>query len=422
MSFFRIGTIAAKLRVVGVCRHGAGKSPRDLIVVLSGEFPIAPTSLLVTDTRTISYAITTITGRSVRSPRNRCLPGTDIAIYHLVWAYLAWRKDIALSQKILAVDDEPDILRLTQFLLESWGYEVSTAASGREAVERAQTEEPDLILMDVNMEEMNGFEACEKIKNDFATSFIPVIMLTSQDQVQNKVHGLGKGADDYVIKTVDPLELQARIEMVIRRTQEQSGANPLTRLPGNLVLEREIKKRLDSGEPFSVCYCDLDNFKAYNDKYGYEAGDRVIFHTAQTIMNSVRALGDNGDFVGHIGGDDFVVVTTPVRDKLTCKAIAETFDGSIVKFYHAEDLERGSIQIENRSGTLERFPIMSITMAIVSGVKGDFPSTHVIAERAAELKKYLKKYAGSNYLSERRGIREQNVNAVTVTQGMGSAR
>ena len=303
----------------------------------------------------------------------------DIAIYHLVWAYLAWRKEIALSQKILAVDDEPDILRLTQFLLESWGYEVSTAASGREAVERAQTEEPDLILMDVNMEEMNGFEACEKIKNDFATSFIPVIMLTSQDQVQNKVHGLGKGADDYVIKTVDPLELQARIEMVIRRTQEQSGANPLTRLPGNLALEREIKKRLDSGDPFSVCYCDLDNFKAYNDKYGYEAGDRVIFHTAQTIMNSVRDLGDNGDFVGHIGGDDFVVVTTPARDKLTCKAIAETFDGSIVKFYHAEDLARGSIDIENRSGTLERFPIMSITMAIVSGVKGDFPSTHVIA-------------------------------------------
>lgn len=195
---------------------------------------------------------------------------------------------MSLSQKILAVDDEPDILRLTQFLLESWGYEVSTASSGKEAVEQAQAVEPDLILMDVNMEEMNGFEACEKIKGDFATSFIPVIMLTSQDQVQNKVHGLGKGADDYVIKTVDPLELQARIEMVIRRTQEQSGANPLTRLPGNLALEREIKKRLDAGDVFSVCYCDLDNFKAYNDKYGYEAGDKVIFHTAQIMMATVR--------------------------------------------------------------------------------------------------------------------------------------
>ena len=242
-----------------------------------------------------------------------------------------------MSQKILAVDDEPDILRLTQFLLESWGYEVSTASSGKEAVEQAQVIEPDLILMDVNMEEMNGFEACEKIKGDFATSFIPVIMLTSQDQVQNKVHGLGKGADDYVIKTVDPLELQARIEMVIRRTQEQSGANPLTRLPGNLALEREIKKRLDTGDVFSVCYCDLDNFKAYNDKYGYEAGDKVIFHTAQILMNTVRELSDSDDFVGHIGGDDFVVVTTPERDTTIVKAIAKQFDETIVKFYDDKD-------------------------------------------------------------------------------------
>lgn len=329
-----------------------------------------------------------------------------------------------MSQKILAVDDEPDILRLTQFLLESWGYEVSTASSGKEAVEQAQVIEPDLILMDVNMEEMNGFEACEKIKGDFATSFIPVIMLTSQDQVQNKVHGMGKGADDYVIKTVDPLELQARIEMVIRRTQEQSGANPLTRLPGNLALEREIKKRLDTGDAFSVCYCDLDNFKAYNDKYGYEAGDKVIFHTAQIIMNTVRGLSESDDFVGHIGGDDFVVLTTPERDNAIVKAIAAKFDETIVEFYDDEDLERKSIQIENRAGELERFPIMSITLAIISGSKEDFESTHVIAERAAELKKYLKKFQGSNFLSERRGLREEALGKTKVmtSQRLSSAR
>lgn len=328
---------------------------------------------------------------------------------------------MSLSQKILAVDDEPDILRLTQFLLESWGYEVSTASSGREAVEQAQAVEPDLILMDVNMEEMNGFEACEKIKSDFATSFIPVIMLTSQDQVQNKVHGLGKGADDYVIKTVDPLELQARIEMVIRRTQEQSSANPLTRLPGNLALEREIKKRLDDGDVFSVCYADLDNFKAYNDKYGYEAGDKVIFHTAQILMNTVRDGGDDTAFVGHIGGDDFVIVTSPEYDNVLAKAVTEEFDRSIVKFYDEDDLENKGIQIENRAGTLEDFPIMSITLAVISGGKEDFESTHVIAERAAELKKYLKKFQGSNFLSERRGLREEALGEVTTSRGLGSA-
>lgn len=327
-----------------------------------------------------------------------------------------------MSQKILAVDDEPDILRLTQFLLESWGYEVATASSGKEAVEQARLVEPDLILMDVNMEEMNGFEACEKLKSDFATSFIPVIMLTSQDQVQNKVHGLGKGADDYVIKTVDPLELQARIEMVIRRTQEQSGANPLTRLPGNMALERQVKMRLEAGDAFSVCYCDLDNFKAYNDKYGYEAGDKVIFHTAQILMSTVRELGTRDDFVGHIGGDDFVLITNPDRDSIICKAIAEKFDETIVNFYDEADRERRSIQVENRSGEIEDFPIMSITLAIVSGGKEDFGSTHVIAERAAELKKYLKRFEGSNFLSERRGTREEVVPEVQASQGLGSAR
>ena len=328
---------------------------------------------------------------------------------------------MSLSQKILAVDDEPDILRLTQFLLESWGYEVSTASSGKEAIERANQDPPDLILMDVNMEEMNGFEACEKIKSDFATGFIPVIMLTSQDQVQNKITGLGKGADDYVIKTVDPLELQARIEMVIRRTQEQSRAYPLTRLPGNLALEREVKKRLLSGDNFSVCYCDLDNFKAYNDKYGYEAGDKVIFHTAQLLMGSVRSLGDHGDFVGHIGGDDFVLVTEPERDNEICRTVVDRFDPTIPDFYGERDRLRKGIQVENRSGTLENFPIMTITMAVISGSQNDFESTHVIVERAAELKKYLKRFKGSNFLSERRGAEVQTVDEVAAGQRLGSA-
>ena len=312
-----------------------------------------------------------------------------------------------MHQKILAVDDEPDILRLTQFLLESWGYDVVTAANGKKAIETAQAETPDLILMDVNMEEMNGFEACAKLKSDFATSFIPVIMLTSQDQVQNKITGLGQGADDYVIKTVDPLELQ------------------LTRLPGNIALEREIKNRLQGGAHFSVCYCDLDNFKAYNDKYGYEAGDKVIVHAAQLLMDVVRELSDGGDFVEHIGGDDFVILTSPERDSDICRRVVDGFDQTIPDFYGEEDRARKGIQVENRSGHLENFPLMTITVAVVSGSREDLKSTHVIAERAAELKKYLKRFAGSNYLSERRGVREpskdRQTEKVATSQGLSSA-
>jgi diguanylate cyclase (GGDEF)-like protein len=314
---------------------------------------------------------------------------------------------MSLTHKILAVDDEPDILRLTQYLLESWGYEVASAENGREAIEVARQEIPDLILMDVNMEEMNGLEACEHLKSDFSTSFIPVIMLTSQDQVSDKITGLGKGADDYVIKTVDPLELKARIEMVIRRTQEQSSANPLTKLPGNIMIERVVQQRLAAGSEFSVCYCDLDNFKAYNDKYGYEAGDRVIVHTARLLIQSVREKGDPSDFVGHIGGDDFVIVTNQTREDGICSGMIKSFDETIPDFYDQQDKTRQHIEVENRSGSLERFPIMSITIAVVNNVTEKVRSSHAIAERAAELKKYLKRFQGSNYLSERRGAPEQ---------------
>ncbi len=264
-----------------------------------------------------------------------------------------------MAQKILAVDDEPDILRLTQYLLESWGYEVITARNGRVAVESATTELPDLILMDVNMEEMNGFEACEKLKGNYVTSAIPVIMLTSQDQVHNKITGLDKGADDYVIKTVDPMELKARIGMIIRRTKEQSSANPLTKLPGNAAIERVVQQLLAEGHTFSVCYCDLDNFKAYNDKYGYEAGDRVLVHTAEVLMSAARQKGNADDFVGHIGGDDFVVITTVDREDGICMDLIGNFDRTIPNYYCREDRIRKFIQVENRSGTPEKFPLMS---------------------------------------------------------------
>ncbi len=336
-----------------------------------------------------------------------------------------------MSQKILAVDDEPDILRITQYLLESWGYEVASASNGREAIEVARQEMPDLILMDVNMEEMNGLEACQHLKSDFSTSFIPVIMLTSQDEVSDKITGLEKGADDYVIKTVDPLELKARIEMVIRRTQEQSNANPLTKLPGNVVIERMVQQKLSSGEEFSVCYCDLDNFKAYNDKYGYEAGDRVLVHTADLLVNSVREKGNPGDFVGHIGGDDFVAVTDPSHEDAVCSTMIQNFDQSIADFYDQEDKGRKYIQVENRSGAMERFPIMSITVAVVNNVTERAGSSHEISERAAELKKYLKRFQGSNYLSERRSGPENEAgnkpagasgDVLQPAQGLGNGR
>jgi diguanylate cyclase (GGDEF)-like protein len=253
------------------------------------------------------------------------------------------------------------------------------------------------------MDPMSGPEVCEKLKHDYVTRSIPVILLTVHDQLRRKVEGLTRGADDYVVKTVDPLELKARIETVVRRAEEQSNANPLTKLPGNVAIDREVARRFGSRERFSVCYCDIDNFKSYNDRYGYEAGDRIILHTARLLVDAVAGFGRADDFVGHIGGDDFVFLTIPVFQENVCKEIIARFDESIPSFYNEEDRERGYFEIENRLGKLERFPLMTITISAVNNVGKQFESPHIISERAAEIKKYLKQFEGSNYLSDRRG-------------------
>jgi diguanylate cyclase (GGDEF)-like protein len=307
------------------------------------------------------------------------------------------------TRKILLLDDEVDVLKWIGSLLESWGYEVTTSLDGFEALQLARAMKPDLILSDVSMEPLSGPQVCEKLKQDYVTRSIPIIMLTVHGHTLQKVEGLTRGADDYILKTVDPLELKVRIETVIRRTEEQSNANPLTKLPGNVAIDREVSRRLETHERFSVCYCDIDNFKAYNDRYGYESGDQIILHTARIIVDAVAAFGRAEDFVGHIGGDDFVFLTLPIFQENVCKEIIARFDETVPNFYHEEDRERGYIEVENRQGKLDTFPLMTISVAAVNNVGKEFENAHVISERATEIKKYLKQLEGSNYLSDRRG-------------------
>lgn len=312
-----------------------------------------------------------------------------------------------MADKILIVDDDVDCLELTRALLLEWDYRVITTVSGLEAIEKAKRELPDLILMDVHLGDMSGPDVCEKLRGHFATRFIPIIMLTVEDQVRRKIEGLAKGADDYVMKTIDPEELKARVETLIRRTSEQANVNPLTKLPGNIVIEQLVRERLENGVTFSVCYCDLDNFKAYNDRYGYAAGDRVLLHTSQLIVQTVNKMGGDQDFVGHIGGDDFVFVTTPDKEAELSHAIMAIFDASIAQFYAEEDLQNQGITLASHTGEPKRYPLMTITIAAVNNDEKEFESHRILAERAAEIKLYLKQSEGSNFLSDRRGAEEK---------------
>ena len=310
-----------------------------------------------------------------------------------------------MAKRILVVDDEPDIRDILRILLEGEGFEVEEANNGREALEKIQKRPPDLVITDYVMPEMDGEELCRKIKKDILIRHIPVIMLTGKkEDVTDKIKGIDAGADDYVVKTADEKELLARIKMVLRRTEMDLDANPLTRLPGNVSILNEIESRIKKGEKFAVCYVDLDKFKNYNDKYGFEMGDRIIQETARVLIQSVEEVGDKTDFIGHVGGDDFVIVTTPDKVERLCNTIIAKFDLRMPKFYSEEDRKRGYIISKDRKGREIQIPLLTISIAVVTNQKTPFKHVAEVSQRGAEIKEYVKSLPGSNFAVDRRGV------------------
>ena len=300
---------------------------------------------------------------------------------------------------IVVIDDEPDLLEVMRLTLR--GYEVHTAASGEEGLEMIRARTPDLILVDSMMPGMDGVEVVRTVKADVVLRHVPIIMVTAKGTVRDRVEGLHAGADDYVVKPFSPEEILARVEINLRRTERDLDANPLTRMPGNAAIICELERMLQLGESFAVCYVDLDRFKAFNDKYGFARGDEVIRHTARILREAVEQEGHPGDLVGHIGGDDFIIVTSRTRAEGICTAAIGRFDQQAPDWYDAKDLEHGHIRIQNRRGDEEQVPLMSISIGIVR-CEGHLCHPAEIGQIGAELKHYAKSFPRSVFVWDRR--------------------
>ncbi|MGH2578231.1 MAG: GGDEF domain-containing response regulator, partial [Actinomycetota bacterium] len=259
-----------------------------------------------------------------------------------------------MPETILVVDDDPDIARFVEVNLRSAGYDVAVASDGEEALQRASEMRPDLVLLDVMMPRIDGFEVAQRLRRNPVTANTSIIMLTAKALSTDKVLGLTAGADDYIIKPFDPIELLARVKGTLRRAKEMRNLSPLTGLPGNIRIQEEIERMVRDGHTFAVLYCDLDNFKAYNDQKGFVRGDRLIQATARIIQDAVAEFAGAEGFVGHVGGDDFVAITPPDVAEEAAKRIVERFDAQIHEFYGPEDLERGFVEVEDRKGVLQR--------------------------------------------------------------------
>ena len=307
-----------------------------------------------------------------------------------------------MTESVLIVDDDPDIQAFLEALLVSAGYRVTVAADGREGLERALEVRPDLVLLDVMMPHLDGFEFAREIRRDARTSSTTIIMITAKGLSSDKVMGLVSGADDYVIKPFDPVELLARISATLRRATEMRAASPLTGLPGNLRIQEAIQQQVDRGKPFALLYADLDHFKAYNDRYGFERGDQAIKMLANLASRLVQEMAGPEAFVGHVGGDDFVmVVPPPVAEKLA-KELCRTFDREMPSLYDPEDVRRGHVEVRDRRGTLARFPLLSVSIGVAGNGHHAFSHYGEAVALATELKQLAKREPGSSFAVDRR--------------------
>jgi len=307
-----------------------------------------------------------------------------------------------MSVKILIVDDDPDIRDVLKITLSEENYDVIEAEDGEKALFMIKSQSPNLVLLDYKIPKVDGREVCRQVKKDLLLRHLPIIMVTGKGDINDRVTGMDAGADDYVVKPFEPKELLARIRMILRHTERELEANPLTRLPGNVSILKELNDRIGSKALFAVCYLDLDKFKAFNDKYGFEHGDDVIRETARILIRNTQESGNPDDFIGHIGGDDYVIVTTPAKVDNLCHRIIEDFEKTSPSFYNEADRKNGFILAKDRKGNQQKIPLLSISIGVVTNEHRHINHVAQIGEIGAELKSFAKSIERSNYVKDKR--------------------
>ncbi|GIE92608.1 GGDEF domain-containing response regulator [Paractinoplanes rishiriensis] len=305
---------------------------------------------------------------------------------------------------ILVVDDDQDIAGFVEFNLKMHGYEVIRARDGQDALEVMENRRPDLAVVDWMMPRMDGVELTRKLRAEPLSSALPVIMLTAKSMTVDKVVGLTAGVDDYLVKPFDTAELIARVDSTLRRNKEFREVSPLTGLPGNARVRREIADRMKAGGEYSVGYIDVDRFKSVNDVYGFDRGDEFITALARCLHKAVTVVGPPSIFLGHIGGDDFVFICTPDQVLPLTKRTVTDFEQAADQLYDPSDAERGYIEVPDRRGNKNRAALVTLSIGVAQAtVDGRrFTDPRVVIAVASEMKKVAKSQPGSYVAIDRR--------------------
>jgi len=301
-------------------------------------------------------------------------------------------------KRIMVVDADPEIVQILEVNLTHANLEVISACNGTEALTKAAREQPDVIVLDAVLPDFDSIEICRRLKDLWQTAHIPVIVIG--DDTESESH-IVNGAEYYITKPFVPSEVVSLVEACFKRMEQDRNTNPLTGLPDRIEINKELSTLIEQKRTFTAIYIDINSLKAFNKAYGFSQGDCAIQLLAEILLEAVQLFGNPDDLVGHLGGDDFVIISTPGKARIICQKIIVDFDERIKALCISRDSESGYVDYKVSAGHSEKSPTVTLSVAVVTNEKRVFGHHLQVSEAASEIREYIRRFPGSNYYFDR---------------------
>jgi len=292
--------------------------------------------------------------------------------------------------RILVVEDDPDISNMLQLYFRSLEYEVHVAPRGQDALEATRQLLPNVIVLDIMLPDIDGYEVCRQLRTNLRTSHIPILFLTQKDERSDKIHGLELGADDYITKPFDVEELRLRVRNTIKRAEIESLTSPTTGLPSGRLIEQQLRQLLRLAD-WGILYIGIPGLDAFNEVYGFVAGEEVLRFTALVLNEAVERLGYPEDFIGHIGGDNFIVITRKAIMSQLKEELERRFEENVGTHYDFMTRMQGYLVVHDSHGEEKHVPLMRLQIGMLSADEGPFTDIREVTEAAAEARRRVRK-------------------------------
>ena len=290
------------------------------------------------------------------------------------------------QSRMLIVEDDFDISNMLRIYFQSHGYDVAVAQRGEDALEMCRKQLPHIIVLDIMLPDMDGYDVCRNLRSNLRTSHVPIIFLTQKDERSDKIHGLELGADDYITKPFDLEELKLRVKSAISRATMQSLTNPTTGLPGGRLIEDQLRQ-LMRRDDWGIVYVGLQGFSAFGEVYGFVAGEEVLRFVAMILGQAVDEIGTPDDFIGHIGGDDFILITDKGLVESIVSGVRQRFEDGVGTHYDWQTREQGFLIVRDDAGNETKADLMALSVGVTTADDGPFADIREITEVASSARR-----------------------------------